>query len=140
VPVVEPIQVTLSCDRTDYMHGEPGVRYLIAPTGAMRTSLAVKNTGAVSVTLEFPSAQQFDFVIRDAKGAEVKRWSEDRMFAQLRQEMTLKPGEQRTFGETVSLGGVGRPLPVGGYTLEGILTTRPPRTATASFRIVPTLP
>jgi len=139
-PAKEPLQLSLVCDRTEYMHGEPGVRYLIAPTGTMKPALTVKNTSAAPVTLTFPSTQQVDFVIRDAKGAEVARWSKDRMFGMMLQEITLKPGEERTFSEQVKLGDVARPLPNGSYTVEGFLTAKPALTATASFRIIPTPP
>ena len=135
-----PLQLTVVCDKAEYMHGEPGLRYFVAPTGTMQPTLLIKNTSAQPVTLQFSTAQQYDFIIRDAQGAVVKRWSEGRAFADAAQTLTLKAGEEKSFGERLSLGAVAKPLPVGKYTLEAVLAVKPPLTATASFRIIPTPP
>lgn len=63
---------------------------------SVRFSLQVTNTGSQPVTLQFPSGQSFDFVVSRG-GAELWRWSADRMFTQAVRTETLAPGETRSF-------------------------------------------
>lgn len=63
---------------------------------SVRFVLQVTNASAAPVGLEFSSGQSFDFVVsRD--GAELWRWSADRMFTQALRSETLAPGETRTY-------------------------------------------
>lgn len=79
--------------------------------------LQVTNTSTEPVRLEFTSGQSFDFVVtRD--GAEVWRWSADRMFTQaLRSEM-LAAGATRSFNASW----MPPPGARGEYTVTGALT------------------
>jgi hypothetical protein len=133
-----PIVVTVSCDKKEYMHGEPGVVYVMAPTGKLKAKLTVKNVGDVGQTLEFRSGQQYDFIIRDAKGKELVRWSAEMGFMAVIQEIELPAGEKMEFEEELLLGAVGKPLPEGDYILEGVLTSHPPISVKIKFKIVPT--
>ncbi|HEV2146957.1 MAG TPA: BsuPI-related putative proteinase inhibitor [Longimicrobiaceae bacterium] len=63
---------------------------------SVRLSLQVTNAGSQPVTLDFPSGQSFDFLVTRG-GAEVWRWSSDRMFTQALRTETLAPGETRAF-------------------------------------------
>jgi len=132
------LQVTVKCDKKEYMHGEPGVVYIITPTGRLKATLTVANASTKAHTLEFRSGQQYDFVIRDTKGKELKRWSAGRAFTDALQEKVVAPGETLNFTDGLSLGEVGKPLPEGDYILEGILTCHPPTSATTKFKIIPT--
>jgi len=121
-PPAHPIQVTVACDKTEYMHGQPGVQYVMAPTGTLKATLVIKNTTTSLHLLTFNTSQKYDFVIRDAQGKEVKRWSADRMFAQIVTTTAIKPGEELSFAADLPLGDSGKPLPAGSYTLEGLAT------------------
>lgn len=59
-------------------------------------ALQVTNTGSAPVELEFPSGQTHDFVVSRG-GAELWRWSADRVFTQALRVDTLAPGETRAF-------------------------------------------
>ncbi len=133
-----PTVVTVKCDKKEYLHGEPGVVYIMAPTGRMKATLTAKNATDKAQTLEFRSGQKYDFIIRNAKGAELVRWSADKAFMAMIQETEIAAGEQLEFEETIPLGGVGKPLPEGEYILEGVLTSHPPISAKTKFKIVPT--
>jgi hypothetical protein len=133
-----PITVAVKLDRREYMHGEPGVSYVMAPTGKLKATLIARNVTDKAITVEFRSSQQYDFIIRDAKGKELIRWSTDKGFMAVIQEVELAAAEQWSFEEELPLGGVGKPLPEGEYVLEAVLTCHPPLTATAKFKIVPT--
>jgi hypothetical protein len=54
--------------------------------------LHVTNPTDQPVTLEFSSSQRYDFAVQNADGAEVWRWSSDRMFAQALGTETIPPG------------------------------------------------
>lgn len=64
---------------------------------AVRFVLHVTNPSPEPMTLEFASAQRYDFVVRSKGGAEVWRWSADQMFAQMLGEETLAPGTSRDY-------------------------------------------
>ncbi len=72
----------------------------LSPTLAVRVDgdtvrmvLQVTNAGPDAVSIEFGSAQRFDFAVRDAAGSEVWRWSADRGFAQMLGSEQVGPGE-----------------------------------------------
>jgi hypothetical protein len=56
-------------------------------------ALHVTNAGTEEVALEFSTAQRAEFVVETPEGAELWRWSADRMFAQVLGEERLAPGE-----------------------------------------------
>ena len=136
-PPAGPIQVTVKCDKKEYMHGEPGVVYIMAPTGRLKATLTAKNTSDKEQTLEF-GGQKYDFVIRDAKGNEVMRWSNGKAFIMILESVSLAAGKELSYSEQIPLGGVGKPLPEGSYTLEAVLTCDPTISTTIPFKIIPT--
>ena len=62
-------------------------------------ALHVTNNGGKRVELQFPSGQTHDFVILDASGREVWRWSADRLFTQALQNKVLESREGTAFEE-----------------------------------------
>lgn len=79
--------------------GDPVADSLVASMEAqvrpssVRLILYVTNNGDEPVDLTFRTSQRFDFVIRDADGVEVWRWSDDMAFLQAISHATLAPGE-----------------------------------------------
>ena len=63
-------------------------------------ALLVTNRADKNVELLFPSGLTHDFVVRDAAGAEVWRWSEGRMYTQAVQSRLLGGNETTTYEET----------------------------------------
>lgn len=101
----------------------------ITAGGEIRLALEVKNIGDKEDTIIFNSAQMYDFWVTDAQGQELWRWSADKAFAQVIQEVSLSPGQGMGFAETYDATG----LSPGSYTvyarvnssqLEGELTQR----------------
>lgn len=82
--------------------------------------LQVTNTTGSAVDLTFTSGQSFDFVVMDAQGAEVWRWSGDRMFTQAIREEVVAPGETLTYGAAWTP----PPGTSGEFTALGILTAQ----------------
>jgi methionine-rich copper-binding protein CopC len=83
---------------------------------AMRFSLSVANGTGKRVELSFPSGQTHDFVVLDATGREVWRWSDGRLFTQLVQNQLLEARDVVTYD-------VRWPTPpsAGRYTLVAVL-------------------
>lgn len=59
--------------------------------------LQVTNTTGSEVDVTFTSGQSFDFVVFDAAGEEVWRWSADQMFTQAMREEEIEAGETVTY-------------------------------------------
>ncbi len=62
-------------------------------------ALHVTNTIGKRLELSFHSGQTHDFVVLDAAGREVWRWSADRMFTQALQNTLLDPRETISYEE-----------------------------------------
>lgn len=113
--------VQVSVDRPIYFNNRmPPVS---DPSPTMQAQLTVRNDTQLAVDFQFSTAQRFDFVVRDAAGKEVLRWSKGKAFPQVVGRETLANG-RLIYPATLELqGSDGKPLPAGVYTLEGFLTT-----------------
>src|SRR5712691_11004317 len=101
-------EVTLATDRATYQRGEP-----IAMTLRL-------TSGTETVRLQFPTSQRFDFALRDARGAQVWRWSEGRMFGQMVGSETLGPARPQNTYQAEFQGD----LAPGWYQLEGAIVAK----------------
>ena len=69
-----------------------------AATGSGVTlTFHVTNNSDKHLELDFPSGQTHDFVVLDANGRQVWRWSADRMFTQALRNQLLEAGETTSF-------------------------------------------
>ncbi|MEW5322175.1 BsuPI-related putative proteinase inhibitor [Geobacillus thermoleovorans] len=95
---------------------EPSLRYE-KENGAYVFTFTVKNQTERVQTVTFTSGKKYDYILyRD--GQKVKQFSEGKMFTQIYEERTLKPGEELSFQETF------RGLEPGEYALEWWLADR----------------
>ena len=83
---------------------------------SVRFALSVTNGTSRRVELNFPSGQTHDFVVLDATGREVWRWSDGRMFTQLMQNRLLDARDVVTYDERWPA-----PPSTGRYTLVAVL-------------------
>ena len=97
---------------------------IIDPWPTARARLAVRNHTEWPVEFTFPTSQRFDFIVRDALGKEVLRWSDGRAFLQIIGRETLVKESRSYSADIVLKSRDGRPLPAGFYTLVGHLTTQ----------------
>lgn len=74
------LEVSATTDKATYRSGEP-----------ITMTLHVSSRTGEEVMLQFSSAQRFDFAIRDARGSQLWRWSEDQVFAQVLGTEALGP-------------------------------------------------
>lgn len=91
-----------------------------SPGGEVVVTLEIVNETPHPVTFSFPTSQRYDFAIIDEQGAELWRWSKNRMFATVLGEETIGGGRPRlTYRERFRLS-----LPSGRYHLLGTMTDR----------------
>lgn len=83
-----------------------------------RFTLIVKNNSNSEVTLQFPTSQQYDFVVENTEGKVVWEWGKGKMFAQVLTSLMLGPNEEKEFTEEYS-------FQKGEYRAQGILVTAP---------------
>jgi len=112
--------VQVSMDRPVYYNNLLPMIYSPWPTA--QVMLVVRNTTGIPVTFTFPTSQRFDFIVRDAFGKEVLRWSDGRMFLQVVEQETLLNESRHYPAEIILKDRDGEVLPPGFYTLTGYLT------------------
>ncbi len=98
---------------------DSGVTFaLTAEAGArdVRFVLAVANETPKRVELSFPNGRTHDFVVLDATGREVWRWSDGRLFTQAMQNRLLESRDVVRYNERWKA-----PPAPGRYTLVGVL-------------------
>lgn len=84
--------------------------------------VTLRNRAAAPRTLTLPTSQTHDCIVSAAGHKEVWRHSSGRMFAQVITDLTLKPGESRTFTAAWSqTDAKGRPVPPGEYEAVGLV-------------------
>ena len=87
-----------------------------AEARAIHFSLDLTNPSKKNFELEFPSGQEYDFVVLDSTGREVYRWGKERMFTQSLQNRLLGGGETMRFQERAD-----QALPNGSYVAVATL-------------------
>ncbi len=103
----------------------------------MLVRMTLRNTNWTPLQIQFPTSQTFDFVVRDAKGAVVYRWSDGKAFLTVLHAETFGFGE-KNYAILVPLAATaGGPLPPGKYVAEAWLATTAPQSyrASAGFEI-----
>jgi hypothetical protein len=87
-----------------------------AEARAIHFSLNLTNATKKNLELEFPSGQEYDFVVMDSTGREVYRWGKERMFTQSLQNRLLDGGETMKYEEKAD-----KALPNGSYVAVATL-------------------
>ena len=65
--------------------------------GELTLNLSIINGSENTITITHNSQKTFDFALFDSEGAELYRWSKDRMFPMVVTTVTLKPAEEKTY-------------------------------------------
>jgi hypothetical protein len=104
----------------------------------MTARLTLNNWTDAPLEVVFPSGQNYDLVIRNAKDEIVYRWSDGKAFTMVFRRETLAPRHERSYVIVLRLGDKdSRPLPQGLYTAEAWLATEGGKryAATVGFEI-----
>jgi hypothetical protein len=98
---------------------------------ALHFALNLTNEGKKHVELTFPSGQVYDFTVLDARGREVYRWGQGRMFTQSLQNKMLDGGSTMRIDERAET-----TLPQGKYVAVATLrSSNYPITQSSSFEL-----
>ncbi len=135
-PVVQggaaPLRLELALNKTVYVVGE-----------SVAATVTARHEGRTPLGVQFNSGQRFDLIVR-RRGALIWRWSNDKAFIQVVQEVSLRPGETMTFQATWDqLDLQGRRVEPGEYEMIGVFLGRGPglsgglETVPLSFRVAP---
>jgi hypothetical protein len=73
--------------------------FSVKANGRVQFQLDVRNNTTRMMELRFPTGKTHDFVVEDASGKEVWRWSKSRMFTQGVQNKLVKGKEAAVFAE-----------------------------------------
>jgi hypothetical protein len=110
-------------------------------TGAPITLVVtIRNRAAAARTLTLSTSQSHECIVSDAGHKVVWRFSGGRMFAQVIIDLTLEPGESRSFTSTWDqTDAKGKPVPPGDYEAVGLVPGGAPgcRSESLSFTIRP---
>ena len=96
----------------------------------VKISVTLTNKGLTPLELIFTSSQRHDVIVLK-EGAEVWRWSNNKMFAMVLESLLLKPGEKQTYMETWEP----KCITPGEYEVIGTVTSRPAHRATCIIKI-----
>jgi hypothetical protein len=88
VASADSIEITVSTDAPTYGIGAP-----------IDVAISLVNRAAHPASLRFSDGQRYDFLILDAGGDVIWRWSAEKFFIQMLGEEQLAPGETRSFRE-----------------------------------------
>jgi hypothetical protein len=126
------LDLAVSTDRPTYSAGD-----------TVTFTLTVTNPTSAPATLTFPTAREYDFIVRAVDGTVVWEWSCNRFFAAASHTRTVGPGESITFtaqwDQSTCVPGrlQGRKVKPGTYSVVGELTSEPAFfSSPVSFQIV----
>ncbi|MGD9897472.1 MAG: BsuPI-related putative proteinase inhibitor [Candidatus Methylacidiphilaceae bacterium] len=103
----------------------------------LRLTFQVLNKGKRTYAFNFPNAQRYDFLLRDAANQPIYVWSADKEFLNVEGMSMLNPGDSLTFSDVLPIQDLDRPLVPGNYRVEMTLAGYPEVTATTSLTVVP---
>jgi hypothetical protein len=118
------VKIEVVSDQFEYIHGDPILMYRNTPMGLLNATYKISNVTRYPITFHFLTTRRFDFSIMDSLGREVIRWSKYQPPpADIIGKEIVQPNEDLVYDAEINLGqNPNTPLPLGDYTLEGILT------------------
>jgi hypothetical protein len=88
-----------------------------------RVLLTITIAASEPITLYYRTTQRYEIVISDAEGKEAWRWSKDKTFAEVMEQVSLKASETLSFDEAWGQrDNAGQPVPTGNYTVTATST------------------
>jgi hypothetical protein len=109
--------VEMHSERSDLILLLTANKAVYAEVEPVELTLQVVNRGPRLVTLQFRDSQRYDFLIQNAQGQEVWRWSADQMFAQILGHETLSSDGGKLTYRIVARATLRR----GSYTITGVV-------------------
>lgn len=106
---------SIQTDKTEYARGQ-----------TVNIRMKVQNTGKHSIALPLSTVRQYDFIVRDAGGQTLWRWSDSRAFIPMLSSMIFARREEKTFTVQWNPTEEGIMPGPGTYHISGVLATEPP--------------
>ena len=104
-----------------------------AAAPSLKITFTVHDHGKKTYTLSFPTAQRWDFRIKNSAGNLIYTYSDNCDFEQKIGTTMVNHGDKLTYSESVDLSDLLAPLSPGTYTVEAVLANYPEIKAQASL-------
>ena len=109
-PFEGPVGIDLTTYGVFHSQGEP-------------VPLTITVAASESITLYYRTTQRYEIVVSDAQGKEVWRWSKDKAFGEVVEQVNLEENERLSFSETWDQrDNNGEPAPPANYTVTATST------------------
>ena len=108
-----------------------------APNPSIKVTFSAHNHAKKTYTLSFPTAQRWDFRIKNAAGTIIYTYSENCDFEQKIGASMVNNDDKLVYSETVEFSDLGAPLAPGTYTIQGVMANYPEIRATAKLTVMP---
>jgi hypothetical protein len=108
-----------------------------APDPEIKITFSVHDHGKKTYTLSFPTAQRWDFRIRDPSGKPIYVYSDNCDFEQKVGVTMVNHDDHLTYSEVVQFSDLDVPLAPGTYTVEAVLANYPAVKATTTLVVQP---
>jgi hypothetical protein len=108
-----------------------------APDPVIKITFKVHDHGKKTYTLSFPTAQRWDFRIKDPAGKPIYVYSDNCDFEQKVGITMVNHDDQLTYSEVVQFSDMDAPLAPGTYTVEAVLANYPEMKATCTLVVQP---
>jgi hypothetical protein len=92
-------RATLAASTERHAKSEVSSKFVVNASDRVEFTLDVRNNTLKMVELRFPDGKTHDFIVRDASGKEVWRWSKSRLFTQGMQNKLVKSRDVAVFTE-----------------------------------------
>ena len=125
-------QVVISPNPLSLQTAKTGV-----PNPVIKLTFTVHDHGKKTYTLSFPTAQRWDFRIKDPSGKQVYVYSDNCDFEQKVGISMVNHDDTLTYTELVEFSDLNAPLAPGTYTVEAVLANYPEMKAQAPLIVQP---
>ncbi|ACL69276.1 BsuPI-related putative proteinase inhibitor [Halothermothrix orenii] len=99
---------------------------------SIRVYILLENEGKHREVLQFTSGKKYDVYVKDKFDRIVQKWSDNKMFAQIMQELVLEPEESVLYELKLKFRG----LSEGTYYLQGVIESKDNKVYTDETRII----
>ena len=109
----------------------------VAPNPSIKITFSAHNHAKKTYTLSFPTAQRWDFRVRNPAGVVIYTYSENCEFEQKIGASMVNNDDRLVYTETVAFDDLSQSLTPGTYTVEAIMANYPEIRAQAQLTVQP---
>ncbi len=109
----------------------------IAPNPSIKITFSAHNHAKKTYTLSFPTAQRWDFRLKDPAGVVIYTYSENCEFEQKVGTAMVNNDDKLAYSETVDFDDLIKPLAPGTYTVQAVMANYPDMRAQVQLTVQP---